>query len=190
MSVGADRQPSPGSPTSECSPSSSASSPPRHPRVGMEKPGWAVQQRARAASTAAQQQYVRTRHLSLTVDGGGSGGAAGDARRSAGHAVRTSDRPPLRKADSSPLPPRSSIPGGRTRSSSHDTEAELPHPIDEFPYSPAFAYAPVGKESTHFPCGSEAVMINSELAFEAFKSLDEVEIDRDSPCLPPRIPHY
>ena len=47
-------------------------------------------------------------------------------------------------------------------------------PSGNLAYSPAFAYAPVGKESTHFPCGSEAVMINSALALEAFRSLEEV----------------
>ena len=124
------------------------------PRTSMEKPGWAV---CRANPHAAQ--YRRTRHLSLNVDGGGGGGGpavAGAAQR------RNTERPPLRRGESSPLPPRS-------------RRSSIPNPVDEFPYSPAFAYAPAGRESTHFPCGSEAVMINSALALEAFRSLDEVK---------------
>lgn len=122
----------------------------------MEKPGWAVHRTNPHAQAAAQARYRRTRHLSLNVDGGGGG--------SVGIAVPVAPaqrRPPLCRGDSSPLPARC-------------RRASIPNPVDEFPYSPAFAYAPMGKESTHFPCGSEAVMINSALALEAFRSLEEV----------------
>ena len=125
----------------------------------MEKPGWAVHRTNPHAQVAAYAQYRRTRTLSLNVDGGGSGGGVGgNAVPAAAPAQR---RPPLCRGDSSPLPARC-------------RRASIPNPVDEFPYSPAFAYAPAGKESTHFPCGSEAVMINSALALEAFRSLEEV----------------
>ena len=131
--------------------------PPLGPRTSMEKPGWAVHRNNPHAQVAAYAQCRRTRHLSLTVDGSGTAPAA-----------PAPPRPPLCRGESSPLPTRQAGPGGRAR------RASVANPVDEFPYSPAFAYAPVGRESTHFPCGSEAVMINSALALEAFRSLEEV----------------
>ena len=98
--------------------------------------------------------------MSLTADcnhDAVSAAIAGYAQRIGG------DRPPLNRGNSSPLPPR-------PRSGRRASEG----PIDEFPYSPAFAYPASGKEVAHFPCGSEAVMINSALALEAFKCLEEV----------------
>jgi hypothetical protein len=153
--------------TTSPSPTTDSPTPPNSARANMEKPGWGVVHRANPIAV----QYRRTRHHSLTVDSGGgvtggSGVAAGGIGLHPGQAQRRGSlKPPLRKADSSPLPP-----DRRDRRSSNA--------IDEFPYSPAFAYAPMGKESTHFPCGSEAVMINAALAFEAFKGIEEVKLTK------------
>ena len=44
--------------------------------------------------------------------------------------------------------------------------------LDEFPYSSAFAYSL--SNASPFPCGSEAVMINSALAHDAFQEMQNV----------------
>ncbi len=85
----------------------------------------------------------------------------------------------LQKADSSPLPERGHRPSIGTsdgdadspsvpRRSSQPFRGGSPACLDSFPFSSAFAYSLAGASSP-FPCGSEAVMINSALAHDAFR---------------------
>lgn len=94
----------------------------------------------------------RTRHTSLTMD------AEPDP-----HADRRFQR--MHKADSSPLPQRPPLPEQeRHRRASQPVDSRW----ENFPFSSAFTY---GRGTTvPFPCGSEAVMINSALAHQAFQS--------------------
>ncbi len=125
------------------------------------------------------------------VGGVGEGGG-GVVQR--GHAERRAERP-LYKADSSPLPQkrrisavekvtaaescrRASQPIGAAATAAaakHHQEMDRAGDgggggarlLDAWPFSSAFTYG-LGK-ATPFPCGSEAVMINSALALDAFQ---------------------
>ena len=145
-------------------------------RTSVEKPGWAV-----------RKQGGRQRTVSLTVDLPpasitSSGNYANVTATSNYAAVNTSDiqqrrQNRLQKADSSPLPNRHNVTEDGTaarngrRASQGCTENGTAHserdPMNSFPFSSAFTYS-LGKVSP-FPCGSDAVMINSTLAHDAFQ---------------------
>ena len=123
----------------------------------------------------------RSRHRSLNADqifcsvspnnrGGGSNVSSNDPARR-----RRAQR--LHKAESTPLPRgrscsshahHSHAPSDRRRASQPAPCSSVDDTYNDFPYSSAFAYTLVGKASP-FPCGSEAVMINSSLAHDAFR---------------------
>ncbi len=160
----------------------------------VERPGWA----ARAAGHTAPSPHVitasmaieatiarRTRHMSNSSREGRPDYCAVDLSRSL-PPERTFQKPPqpppqssqqrrrrmqmLQKADSSPLPERSRrIEGDSSmihRRSSQPSSGAGHGALDQFPFCPTFTYS-LGSSSP-FPCGSEAVMINSKLAHDAF----------------------
>ena len=170
-----------GSATSEPSPSISLSG----SRASMEKPAWLLKQHASC--------QPRSRHLSINVDGGGAypgavcrtapapipeGRPVYNTQRSmpstslppyAGHlSLTVSPRSrytpdiSLRQGLKSRTPSGSSSGEGDTESSSGDEKM-----TEEFPYGRAFKAA-MGRVTT-FPDGTEAVMIDSAIALEAFQ---------------------
>ncbi|XP_059086007.1 5'-AMP-activated protein kinase subunit gamma-2-like isoform X4 [Tigriopus californicus] len=98
----------------------------------------------------------RTRHTSLTID-------SEPAPVFDPHADRRLQR--MHKADSSPLPQGPPLPEQERR---RRASQPVGNRWENFPFSSAFTY---GRGTTvPFPCGSEAVMINSALAHQAFQS--------------------
>ena len=144
-------------------------------RVSMEKPAWILRQQLNC--------QPRSRHMSIN----------GDAHPVSGFVPIPEGRPvnpEARNCPSNSLPPymasdfcKSRTPSG---SSEHDNSSGLipdsPEPVpdsshsdsegesltNEFPYGPAFQAA-MGRITT-FPDGTEAVMIDSALALQAFKT--------------------
>jgi hypothetical protein len=119
------------------------------------------------------------------IDGGHVAAACSRSLPPGAGLPKVVSRPPLQKerrlhkSETSPLPERRDVHRSR-RSSQPAPPAHRPvvargedaedatgddAPIDKFPYSSAFAYS-IGSP---FPCGSNAVMINAEMAHEAFR---------------------
>ena len=150
-------------------------------RASMEKPAWLLKQHANC--------QPRSRHMSINVDGYSTSGIPGVNIRSAAAPI-PEGRPVYHHQKSVPstsLPPYAGIPrytpeinksrtpsGSSESNYSNDTENESENEkmSEEFPYGPKFRAA-MGRITT-FPDGTEAVMIDSALALEAFQSEDLV----------------
>ena len=148
-------------------------------RISIEKPGWALKQ---------GHYQPRSRHMSINVD-----------QNSYSHYVPKSCAQPIPesrpvnhqrpKYQPSSLPPyaghmpmsppkfesscssesnqKSRTPSGSSSNGSTECSTEDEKLVEEFPYGPAFRAA-MGR-ITAFPDGTEAVMIDSAMALEAFK---------------------